>query len=73
MKLPEANQAEDNLGEARAAARRIPEPPLDYTASMGRLLGAGYFWASSTIARAKDGEGDILFLFHLIIENYVLT
>jgi hypothetical protein len=31
----------------------------------GRLLGAGYFWVSTTIARAMDGEGDT-FLFYFI-------
>jgi hypothetical protein len=29
---------------------------------LGSVLGAGYFWASLTIARAKDGEGDNIFL-----------
>jgi hypothetical protein len=57
---------EGNVVEAERAIckRSETERPIGLLGlSAGRLLGDGYFWASLTIVRAKDGEDDYLFFY----------
>jgi hypothetical protein len=67
--LPEANRAEGNSGEARCAARLIPEPHLEFTASLGMFLGDVLHGAFKSIALYRlshDGKG-VHYTFAIIL------